>query len=358
VGLGGELNNTACVLLDDKAFISQHIGDVENIETKEFLKQSVNHLVRLTKSKVGTVACDLHPKFTTTTLARELADENGWQLIQVQHHYAHVAALMAEHNVDEIVGICCDGYGYGSDGEAWGGEILHCSRDIAGFQRIGHLEKQPLIGGDVATRYPLRIAAGILRDEPEIEDWLLQNRDHFPHGYREVDIVLNQLKMKRGVTWTTSCGRVLDAAASILGVCYERTYEGEPAMKLESLATKSKHFPRIEPVYQGNILKTAPLLCNLFENKGRIPHTNLAHSAHIYMAEGLANLAIEGANAKGVKFIGFTGGVAYNEIMTLALRHIVESSGLKFLVHEVVPPGDGGTSFGQAVVAGFHESAQ
>jgi hydrogenase maturation protein HypF len=354
-GLGGELNNTACVLLDDKAFISQHIGDVENIETKEFLKQSVNHLIRLTNSKVNVVACDLHPKFTTTTLAHELAKENGWQLIQVQHHYAHVAALMAEHNVDEMIGICCDGYGYGADGEAWGGEILYCSRDTAGFQRIGHLEKQPLIGGDVATRYPLRVAAGILRDESDVEDWLLQNRNHFPHRDREVNVVLNQLNMKKDIMLTTSCGRVLDAAASVLGVCYERTYEGEPAMKLEFLATKSKRSLRIEPVFQGNILKTTPLLHELFENKGKVSHADLAHLAHTYLAEGLANLALKEANTRDVKFIGFTGGVAYNEIITSALRHVVESSGLKFLVHEAVPPGDGGTSFGQAVVAGFHE---
>ncbi len=133
VGLGGELNNTACVLLGDKAFISQHVGDVENLETKEFMKESVKHLVHLTNSKVETVACDLHPKFTTTMLARELAHENGWLMVQVQHHHAHVAALMAEHNVNEIVGICCDGYGYGLDGEAWGGEILYCNQGAAGL---------------------------------------------------------------------------------------------------------------------------------------------------------------------------------------------------------------------------------
>jgi hydrogenase maturation protein HypF len=358
VGLGGELNNTACVLLDDKAFISQHIGDVENIETKEFLKQSVKHLVRLTNSKVDIVACDLHPKFSTTTLARELADENGWQLIRVQHHYAHVAALMAEHNVDEIVGICCDGYGYGSDGEAWGGEILYCNRHIPGFQRIGHLEKQPLVGGDVATHYPLRVAAGILRDEPSVEDWLLQHKDRFPHGDKEVDVVLHQLGTKKDIMWTTSCGRVLDAVAAVLGVCYKRTYEGEPAMKLESLAIKSKFPPRIEPVFQGNTLKTTPLLHEILESKDRIPHADLAHLAHTYLAEGLASLAIKEANAREIRFIGFTGGVACNEIMTSAMRHIVESYGIEFLVHEAVPPGDGGTSFGQTVAAGFHESAQ
>jgi hydrogenase maturation protein HypF len=135
LALGGELNNTACVLLGNKAFISQHIGDVENIETRDFLENAAKHLIRLTNSKVDAVACDLHPKFTTTKLARDLAEENGWQLFQIQHHYAHVAALIAEHGVSEVVGICCDGYGYGVDGEAWGGEIILGSKGSMDFKR-------------------------------------------------------------------------------------------------------------------------------------------------------------------------------------------------------------------------------
>ena len=353
VGLGGELNNAACVLLGDKAFISQHIGDVENLETKEFLKESIKHLVHLTNSKVETVACDLHPKFTTTMLARELAQENGWHLVQVQHHHAHVAALMAEHNIDEIVGICCDGYGYGSDGEAWGGEILYCNHESPGFERLAHLQKQPLIGGDLATRYPLRMAAGILRHELDMENWLLAKREVFPHGQKEAEVVLSQLKNEKDVHWTSSCGRVLDAVAAVLDVCYERTYEGEPAMKLESLAVKGKNTLRMKPKLEGNTLNTTHLLKEIFINREKTAQENLARAAHEYLAEGLAALAIEKAQRKGVKNVGFTGGVACNEIISSTMRRAVESAGLKFLVHEAVPSGDGGTSFGQAVVAGF-----
>ncbi len=129
LALGGELNNTACILNGDKAFISQHIGDVENIETRDFLETASKHLVGLTNSRIDTVACDLHPKFTTTALAHQLAEENNWQLQQIQHHHAHVTALMEEHSVNEIIGVCCDGYGYGLDGEAWGGEILLCNKE-------------------------------------------------------------------------------------------------------------------------------------------------------------------------------------------------------------------------------------
>jgi len=356
LGLGGELNNTSCILLNNKAFISQHIGDVENIETREFLEHASRHLIHLTNCRVEAVACDLHPKFTTTLLAKQISEENGYEMVQVQHHYAHIASLMAEHNVEEMIGICCDGYGYGLDGEAWGGEILFCTREAHEFERLGHLQKQPLVGGDLATRFPLRVAAGILHGRIDINEWLMQYRNEFPHGEEEINVILKQLETGRNVIETTSCGRILDAVAAILGVCYERTYEGEPAMKLESLAMQGKDRLNLDPVLDGDVLNTTCLILEIFENVGKVPKENLALSAHIYLAKGLATLAVEKAWEKDVEAIGFSGGVAFNEIMTLEIKRVVESSGLKFFVNESVPPGDGGLSFGQAVVAGFHYS--
>jgi len=353
VGLGGEQNNTACVLLGNKAFVSQHIGDVENVETRDFLENATKHLIRLTNSKVEAVACDLHPKFTTTKLAHDLAEENDWQLVQVQHHYAHIAALMAEHDIKEIVGICCDGYGYGVDGEAWGGEILLCTSESSDFKRVARLEKQPLIGGDLATRYPLRTAAGILFKKADVERWLLQNKKYFPHGESEIQIVLQQLEKDHSIIGTTSCGRVLDAVAAVLGICYERTYEGEPAMKLESTAIKGTDVLNLQPIIKDNILDTTQMLLEIFENREKHSKADLAYSAHAYLAKGLATLAIEKASENKVKTIGFSGGVACNAILALTMRKIVKSAGLGFLVHEAVPSGDGGLSFGQAVVGGF-----
>ncbi|MGQ9544569.1 MAG: carbamoyltransferase HypF [Candidatus Bathycorpusculaceae bacterium] len=354
VGLGGELNNTACVLLGNKAFISQHIGDVENIETRDFLENATKHLIRLTNSKVEAIACDLHPKFTTTKLAKELAEENSWQLIQVQHHYAHIAALMAEHNLDEIIGICCDGYGYGINGEAWGGEIIIGTRE-SGFKRIAHLEKQPLLGGDLATRYPLRMAAGILHKRVEIKNWLLKNKEHFLHGEDEIKIILQQLEKGHNIIETTSCGRVLDAVAAALGICYERTYEGEPAMKLESAAVKGMDKLKLQPIVKGDVLDTTQMLCEIFENREKHSKADLAYSAHAYLAKGLATLAIEKAMENNIKTVGFSGGVACNQILTFIMRKVVEGAGLRFVVHNAVPPGDGGLSFGQAVVGGFFQ---
>ena len=356
VGLGGELNNTSCVLLENKAFISPHVGDVENVETRAFLENTTRHLIHLTNSKIEAIACDLHPKFTTTRLAQQLAEENNWKLVQVQHHHAHIAALMAEHNIKEMVGVCCDGYGYGTDGEAWGGEILLCTEGTESFRRVAHLEKQPLLGGDLATRYPLRIAAGILSKEMDVEEWLLENARLFPHGKKEAQLIVDQLRKNVEVTETTSCGRVLDAVAAILDICYERTYEGEPTMKLESTAMRGKDVLKLEPTVRKGILETTQLVYGAFENRNKSPKSDLAYSTHVYLAKGLAALAVENALKNDVKTIGFSGGAACNEILASIMRKFVEDAGLQFVVHSAVPPGDGGVSFGQAVVGGFSRS--
>ncbi|MEM1563824.1 MAG: carbamoyltransferase HypF, partial [Candidatus Bathyarchaeia archaeon] len=241
-------------------------------------------------------------------------------------------------------------------GEAWGGEIILGLKDSMEFKRLAHLEKQPMLGADLATRYPLRMAAGILYKKADVEDWLMQNRRYFPRGEREVQLILQQLKMGRSTVKTTSCGRVLDAVAAVLGVCFERTYEGEPAMKLESVAMKGRDALKLKPRIEGDTLNTTELLLKIYENRKRCAIHDLAFSAHVYLAQGLAELAIEKALENDVKTIGFSGGVACNEILTKIMRKIVEAAGLKFLVHEAVPPGDGGLSFGQAFAAGFSPS--
>ena len=353
VGLGGELNNTSCLLLDDKAFISQHIGDVENIETRSFLAEATSHLQRLTNCHAEAVACDLHPKFTTTILAKEMAETGGLHLLQVQHHHAHAAALMAESGLDQIVAVTCDGYGYGTDGGAWGGEILYCTRGSAEFKRLGHLEAQPLLGGDLASRYPLRMAAGMLsKAGVDVEPWLMRNSDHLPHGETEAKLILDQLR-KSSAFETTSCGRVLDAVSAVLELCYVRSYEGEPAMKLESTALGGKDALKLKPQLHGDTLDTTYMLRAIFDNVSKVSAADLAYSAHAYLAEGLAAIAVQKALAQGTKDVGFTGGAACNQLLAQLMRETVEAAGLRFVVHEAVPAGDGGVSFGQAVVAGF-----
>jgi hydrogenase maturation protein HypF len=348
LGLGAEENVTACILLGDRAFVSQHVGDVENVETLEFLKNTVSHLTRLTNANIDIVACDLHPKFATTRLAYELGESFGCQVVRVQHHYAHLAALMAEHNLSELVGIVCDGFGYGLDGSAWGGEVLHGFE--GGFERLGHLQAQPMVGGDLAAVYPLRMATGMLCGLVDVREWLLGYSDRFPHGESEVEAIVKQLE-KGAALKTSSCGRVLDAVSALLGICYERTFEGEPAMKLESASVRGKDVLGLEPKIDNNVVDTSFLLSIVFSNRQKHSVADLAYSAEAYLAKSLAELAVSEAERLDVKKIGFSGGVAYNEHITKTIRQRVEENGLKFVVHRLIPAGDAGTSTGQAIAA-------
>ncbi len=350
LGVGAEENVTSCVLLRDKAFISQFVGDVENIETLKFLKEATKHLLKLTNSKIDIIACDLHPKFVTTKMANALGNELQCPVIPIQHHHAHLAALMGEHDINEMIAIVCDGFGYGLDGTAWGGEILYGNHDE--FQRLGHLQEQPMVGGDLATLYPLRMAAGILYNSANIEEWISSNSHRFPYGKKEVEILIKQLE--RGATpKTTSCGRILDAFSAILGICHARTYEGEPAMKLESAAIGGKDVLNLQPKLDGNTINTTSIVEEVFRQKGKHSIADLAYSAQSYIARSLAQLAVEKAEQLNIKAIGFSGGVAYNEQITLTIKRVVEESGLTFVVHRMVPSGDGGTSFGQTIAASF-----
>jgi len=348
LSLGGELNVTSCILMRDKAFISQHIGDLERLETLRFLENAAKHLVDLTRAEVEVVACDLHPGFLSSRLAERLADELRCPLITVQHHQAHALSLMAEHSLDELVAVVCDGVGYGADGEAWGGEVLYS--DTHGYRRVGHLEYHPMIGGDLATRYPLRMAASILRAQENLDEWLMSEAEHLPHRDVEAEVILKGLGLGR---WplTSSCGRVLDAVSALLGVCYERTYEGEPAMKLECAARGGSNVLALRPALRHGVVQTEPLVAHVFRERIRYLTRDLAYSVEEYLARSLAELAVEEASNLGCKTIGFTGGVAYNEHFVNALRSVTEAAGMRLVTNRLVPRGDGGVSFGQAIAA-------
>src|SRR4030042_188781 len=179
------------------------------------------------------------------------------------------------------------------------------------------------------------------------------NKERFPHGEQEIQLILNQLEKQHGAVETTSCGRILDAVAAMLGICCERTYEGEPAMKLESIATKGKNILRLKPRISHDQLETTPLLHEIYENRNKSSEADLAYSTHAYLAKGLAELAMQGAQEHAIRSIGFTGGVAGNDTLASIIKEKIETAGLQFLVHENVPPGDGGISFGQAIVGGL-----
>ncbi len=348
LGVGAEENVTACLLQGDRAFLSQHIGDVDRVETFAFLQAATDHLVMLTKGRITAVGYDMHPHFVTRRLADEYGRRYGCPVTPVQHHYAHMLSLMGESGLEEAIGIVCDGAGYGLDGTTWGGEVLHCTFD--GFSRVGHLQSQLLVGGDLAARFPLRMAAGILHGGGEVDEWLAAQAHHFPHGVTEVEVVLRQLTRSQ-LPKTSSCGRVLDAVSALLGICVERTYPGEPAMKLESAAAIGEDVLRLPPTIRSGVVDTTSLVQAVFDARDRYSRADLACSAEAYVARALAAIAIEVAQTRGIQSIGFSGGVAYNAHITKVIETTIQANGLTAVLHKEVPPGDGGIAFGQALGA-------
>jgi len=362
VAVGPELTSTASILKEDKCYLTQHLGDIESPEALDFLQEALRHLMKLLRvERPEAVACDLHPGFLSRAVASELAEAAGAQLIEVQHHHAHLASLMAESGIkaeDEIVGIVCDGYGYGSDGAPWGGEIL-----VGGymdFERVGHLEPQPMPGGDLCTYRYGRMLQGILYGEvpeEELRDFLSKNcLKGFALGEREIEMVFNQLERRIYTPMTTSAGRLLDAVSCLLGISYTRTYEGEGAMKLEAAAERGTPQPiglplEVEERRGRLVLKTSQMVRRLLELRDQYRMEDLAYAFQEALAEGLAEMALRVAEDRGLRVIGFTGGVAYNDMMTRIIHRRVEEREYRFLHHRRVPCGDGGLSLGQAAVA-------
>ena len=360
LALGAELNDTVSLLVDGSCFVSQHIGDTTKVETIEYMQEATERLMDLLNlNGVDIVVHDMHPLYATTKLAAKMAKRLKAKTVAVQHHHAHLAALMAEHGMDELVGIAADGVGYGSDATVWGGEVMVA--DMKSFERIGGLMKQRMPGGDIATEYPARMVAGILwpvMEPKEIERVLLKLcLNGFKHGRKEIDVVLHQIERNLNVFWTSSCGRVLDAAACLLGICSVRTYEGEPAMKLEAAAKggdpkKIKMNVEIKKDGNLNIVDTSQVLLGALKAlRARVPRRHIAAAVQRAFAEGLSEIAIDAAFDRKMKVVGGSGGVFCNDAMTSTARKAISKAGLKFVRHELLPTGDGGISVGQAVVA-------
>lgn len=360
LAIGAELNVTASVLFGDRCFVSQHVGDTTKVETLEFMQTAAESLIHLLNLEtIEVVAHDLHPYYATTKVAPRLARKFGAETVAVQHHHAHLCSLMAEHGLEELVGIAADGVGYGSDGTVWGGEVMVAS--LGSFEQVGGLMKQYMPGGDLATRFPARMVAGILwhqLEREELEKALVEFcAGGFKYGMLEVKVILRQLERDLNVFRTSSCGRVLDAIACVLGICQERTYEGEPAIKLEAAANLGdpegvKLEPVIEKMNGSMVVNTSHLLLDILDAlRARVPRKHLAAAAQRAIAKGLSSIAIDVASSRGISVVGASGGVFYNRAISMAVRKEVEASGLRFVQHELIPPGDGGISVGQAITA-------
>jgi hydrogenase maturation protein HypF len=338
LGMGAQENITATLAFGGRMYPTQYIGDGSSLGVLDFLESAVRHQLKLLGvGSVERVAMDLHPGYSSRRLARSLSEELGAQPVQVQHHWAHAASLMVDAGIDEMVALTLDGTGYGSDGKAWGGEVLHTTFDR--FERVGHLQEIPLLGGEKAVLDVRRILFAIQEMLGETSAL-----------YDEADAGVLR-KMIPTAPRTTSFGRVLDALSCFFGICCQRSYDGEPAMKLEKLLERGRKTEEFDFDIDGGTIMTLPAFHRLMGMVGR--KEDLARSFVSDLLSAMVDVAVERAEAKEVSRVGLTGGVAYNATISQIVKEKVESRGKEFVRHRRVPNGDGGISIGQAAIALF-----
>ena len=363
LGLGAELNSTITLVKGNRFYMSQYIGNTSKYETFNFLKETVDGILKLTNTKsIDGIVCDLHPQYNSSKLGEYLANKYNYNcdLKKIQHHKAHGYSLLGDREIytDGVI-ITMDGVGYGEDGKIWGGELF--IYENGRFSRAGHLEEQKMPGGDVSTKYPIRMLISILSkklDDDEIINFILKNKYNISE--RDLKLVLFQLNKTINVAKTTSTGRVLDSVAALLKVCDLKTYDGEPAIRLESFSERCLKYnnEKLSDIIkkskdvniQKNVLNTTDLVYNCYNmllegyNKSLI-----GYYIHSSLSYGLSQIAIDLCHKYGLNYVGLSGGVSYNRIITSIIREEVEKEGLKFVCHSRVPNGDGGISFGQCV---------
>ena len=342
LALGGHLKTTVTATRSNESFVSQHVGDLDTPGAVAFLRETVDHLLAITEVRPELIACDRHPDFASSRLAADLADAFDVPLTPVQHHHAHIAAVTAEHGHEgPVLGLALDGYGMGSDGGAWGGELL--AVDGATFDRLGHLAEIAQPGGDIAAREPWRMAAAALSR--------LGRDDEIAGRFADEPTApaLAGLLERRIAPTTTSAGRWFDAAAGLLGVARRCSFEGEAAMRLEGLVTT----PRVLDGgwrLDGDTLDLDPLFAHLAVLDDATAGADLFHGT---LSAALADWMARAAAETGFDTVALGGGCFLNRVLLEDLTARLTRSGLTVLVPRELPPNDGGLSFGQAAVAGL-----
>ncbi len=352
---GAELKNTVCLTRGRQAFVSQHIGDLENRATDDFFRLTVDHLKRILDITPEVVACDLHPDYLSTRYARELA---GIPVVAVQHHHAHIAACMAENQADgPVIGLALDGTGLGSDGTVWGGEVLVV--DDARFTRAAHLQPVPMPGSAAAIREPWRMALAHLQaafgEAIDVKD--LPVADFTDEG--RVQVVLQMARQGLNSPLTSSLGRLFDGVAAIVGLRGRVAFEGQAAMQLEMIADDredGRYAFSWEPAADGGLaIAVAPMIRDIVRDirARQTPATVSArfHNTLIVMFDALCrHLRTE----TGIDRVALSGGVFQNDRLLSGLVDALTHSGFVPLTHRRVPANDGGIALGQAVVAAHH----
>jgi hydrogenase maturation protein HypF len=361
LGCGAEEKNTFCLTRDNYAFLSQHIGDMENLETLEHFENTVTLYKRLFRIEPGIVAHDLHPEYLATKYAQRLAGEHSdLRLVPVQHHHAHTVSCMIDNDVDSpVIGVAFDGTGYGDDGNIWGGEFLVA--DYKGYQRLGHLEYLPLPGGAAAIRRPYRTAIGHIISL--LGEDQLQNIPPLPYQVdaAEIDIIKQQIRQKLNSPLTSSMGRLFDAVSALIGVRGEIDYEGQAAVELEMTAygamneVSGKGYPYSIAEHDGiHIIQLKELFLAIIRDLQQgASKAQISAKFHNGVSQMVLELCQVIARTAGIKQVTLSGGVFQNRLLLRTVVPLLKRQGFLVLTHQQVPTNDGGISLGQAVVANF-----
>jgi hydrogenase maturation protein HypF len=347
---GAELKNTVCLTKGDQAFLSQHIGDMENLATYDFFKITIEHLKRILDIRPRIVAHDLHPDYLSTRYALEQSD---LQKIGVQHHHAHIASCMAEHKIGgPVLGLSFDGTGYGTDGTVWGGEILIA--DLKSFTRAAALYPVGMPGSAAAIKEPWRMGISYLVDAFG-EDILDLDLPCFRAlDKKKVEIILEMISKKINAPLTSSLGRFFDGIAAIIGIRNHVHYEGQAAMELE-MAVKQE----TEKVYEyqwtaGDWVQILPqpIVHGVVQDlRNGISSEQISARFHSTLIRLFSELCEEIKKDTGLNRAVLSGGVFQNAILLTGLTGALENKGFEVFSHSLVPTNDGGISLGQAVIA-------
>ncbi len=354
LAVGGELKSTVCLLADNQAVVSEHLGELPNMEAYRQFLGTIEQFKRLLQVSPAVVAADMHPEYAAT----RYAESTGLPVVKVQHHHAHMVACMADNNLTgRVIGIVCDGTGYGPDGAIWGCEVL--VGDESRFDRAAHLAYYPLPGGDAGARQTWRPAAGLLSQIGD--DLAAIDPVSFQRVDREAfDIVAAQLRQPGRLPRTSSLGRLFDAAAFLIGIGDQNRYEAEAAMMLEAAARRcpaSTGFAYEISDGEPMRMDARPAFASLIErrNAGEAS-SSLARAFHETVATMLSDAAIRAAERSNLDRVVLSGGCMANRLLSDRLGELLTASGLRVLEHRQVPPGDGGIALGQAVAAARSES--
>ncbi len=341
LALGAHLKNTVCATRGDEAFLSAHHGDLDSAAMHRLLQRSSRDLTTWLGVEVEALACDLHPDYASTRLAERLAQELDVPLIRVQHHHAHIAAMLAARGHEgPALGLALDGHGFGADGGSWGGELLSVDED--GMQRLGHLRPLPLPGGDRAAREPWRIAVALAEQRRAFAE--------LPESIRKKPAVdmLRHFAASDLCPTTTACGRYFDAAAALLGVCHEAGFEAEAPMRLEAECHSPRSGSDLYGINDGE-LDLHPLLMRLAELPSARSGSELFHGT---LVDALTEWVCEAARVSGIRSIALGGGCFLNAVLARELPRRLRAEGIKVIAEwETVTPGDGSISLGQAWIA-------